>query len=47
MVILFGKTVVVVGREPDAKDHQFVLQAVQWHVEWTKAGRPQSNQGMR
>lgn len=46
MLIMSGKTVAVVGREPDVKDHQFVVLAVQRNVDWIKAGRPQSNQGM-
>jgi len=45
MLIMFGKTVAVVGREPDMKDREFVAQATYWHVQWVQAGRPQSNQG--
>ena len=45
MLIMFGKTVTVIGREPITSDHQFVMWTVQLHVDWIKAGRPQSNQG--
>lgn len=42
MVVMFGNTVAVIGREPEPRDGQFVALVKHLSDEFTKAGRPLS-----